>query len=72
MVLWAHGLFGQSEPDVAKLVSDAARGHDQIAFRVRVSAGFHDWLLTHLTATLVRVKTVVIEGQLVKDKRPPP
>ncbi len=66
-ILWAHGLFGESNPDVAALVSAAGKDHQRIAgFRVRVSAGFHDWLITHLTLTLMRMKTVVIEGQLVK------
>ena len=67
-ILWAHGLFGQSSPDVAALVSEAGLGYDRIAgFRVSVAGGFHDWLLTHLSGTLVRMKTVVIEGQLVRD-----
>lgn len=67
-VLWVHGLFGDSQPDVAKMVADAAQGYDRIAgFRVRQAGGFHDWLLTHLSLTLVRMKTVTIEGQLVRD-----
>ncbi|MCA8943144.1 MAG: hypothetical protein KDB80_11340, partial [Planctomycetes bacterium] len=68
-VLWVHGLFGQSEPDVTALVTEAAAGYDRIAgFRVVQSGSFHDWLLTHLSATLVRMKTVRIEGQLVRDE----
>jgi hypothetical protein len=71
-VLWVHGLFGQSAPDIAALVAEAGRGHDRIAgFRVQQAGGFHDWLITHLTLTLVRMKTVVIEGPLVRDERPP-
>lgn len=68
-VLWVHGLFGKSQPEVAALVAERSRGFDRIAgFRVRQAGGFHDWLLTHLSLTLVRMKTVVIEGQLVRDR----
>ena len=67
-ILWVHGLLGQSSPDVAALVAEAGRGYDRIAgFRVSVAGGFHDWLLTHLSGALVRMKTVVIEGELVRD-----
>ncbi len=67
-ILWVHGLLGQTSPDVAAFVAEAAHGYDRIAgFRVSVSAGFHDWLLTHLSGTLARFKTVSIEGHLVKD-----
>jgi len=31
-------------------------------FRVEVAATGHDWLLTHLTLGLVRIKTVSIRG----------
>jgi hypothetical protein len=69
-VMWLHGLAGTRQPDVAALVAEAARDHDRVAdLRVRVGAGGHDWLLTHLTLTLVRLKTVTIEGQLVRDPR---
>ena len=65
-VLWLHGLAGHSQPDVAALVAAASAGHGAITdFRVRQSASFHDWLITHLTLTLVRMKTVVVEGRLV-------
>ena len=47
-VLWAHGLFGRTDPDIAALVADASDGYDRIAgFRVRHGATFHDWLWTH-------------------------
>ena len=67
-VLWVHGLAGQSEPDVTALVTEAAAGYDRIAdFRVYQASSGHGWFITHLSLTLVRMKTVVIEGQLVKD-----
>lgn len=67
-VLWLDGLAGRSTPDVAALVAEQARGYDRIAaFRVRQESNFHQWLLTHLSLSLVRMKTVVIEGELVRD-----
>ena len=67
-LLWFDGLFGRRTPDVGLLVSEQARGYDRIAnFRVSQESSFHQWLLTHLTLTLVRMKTVVIQGQLVRD-----
>jgi hypothetical protein len=67
-VLWLDGLFGRRTPDVAALVAEAARGHDRITdFRVSQETNFHQWLLTHLTLSLVRMKTVVIRGELVRD-----
>ena len=67
-VLWFDGLFGHTPPDVAALVTEQARGHDRVAaFKVRHDTNFHQWLLTHLSLTLVRMKTVVITGQLVND-----
>ena len=67
-VLWVHGALGESSPEVDALVAEAAQGYDRVAgFRVRHSADFHDWLITHLSLTLVRMKSVVIEGQLVRD-----
>lgn len=67
-VLWIHGLFGHRQPDVAALVAEKALGYDRIAgFRVSQTTNVHQWLLTHLSLTLVRMRTVVIEGQLVRD-----
>lgn len=67
-VLWVHGLFGHRSPEVAAMIADAAQGYDRIAgFRVSQAGSFHDWLLTHLSLTLVRMKSVVIEGQLIRD-----
>lgn len=66
-ILWGHGLFGESIPDVASLVQEAAGDGTRITdFRVKVAGSFHDWLLTHLTLTMMRMKTVVIEGNVVR------
>ena len=65
--LWVHGLLGESVPDVCALLQDLDPGPKGIAnFRVSVGGGFHDWLLTHLSATLVRLKSVEIRGELVR------
>jgi hypothetical protein len=67
--LWVHGLFGESTPDVAALVAERSKGYDRIVgFRVQQTSNIHQWLLTHLSLTLVRMRTVVIEGQLVRDR----
>ncbi len=66
-VLWIHGLFGHEQPDVAALLAERAEGYDAVAgFRVRQTSNIHQWLATHLSLTLVRMRTVVIEGQLVR------
>ena len=67
-VMWVYGAFGRSEPDVGELVAERAQGYDRVAnLRVRQYSGFVDWLVTHLSLTLVRMKSVEIEGQLVRD-----
>ena len=67
-VLWVNGLFGRSTPDVAALVVERAQGYDRIAdFKVSQETNVHQWLLTHLSLTLVRMRTVVIQGQLIRD-----
>lgn len=67
-VLWLHGLFGHTQPDVTALVAERAEGASRIAgFRVRQTSNLHQWLATHLSLTLVRMRTVVIEGQLVHE-----
>ena len=66
--LYVHGLFGHEQPDVAALVAERAEGWDRIAgFRVQQTSNIHHWLLTHLSITLVRMRKVVIVGQLVRD-----
>lgn len=62
-VLWVHGLFGEDQPDVAALLQASCGACAGVAnFRVEVAATGHDWLLTHLTLGLVRIKTVSIRG----------
>jgi len=69
-VLWIHGLLGHTQPDVAQILRDQNPGPGGIAnFRVKVGAGFHDWLVAHLSLTLVRMKSVVVEGELVGPAR---
>ena len=71
--LYVDGLFGRSNPDVAALTAEAARGYDRIAgYRVKQTTNIHQWLLTHLSLSLWRMKTVVIEGQLVRERRSAP
>lgn len=68
-VLWVHGLFGRRMPDVGSLLAEHARGAEAVAeLRVRHGASFHDWLVTHLSLTLVRMKTVTIRGVLVLEE----
>jgi hypothetical protein len=63
-VLWVHGLLGESQPDVARMVQEGCGGCVGIAnFRVSVAGSFHDWLLTHLTLGFIRPKTVTIRGE---------
>jgi hypothetical protein len=69
-ILWLHGLLGETVPDVAGVVAEAARGYDQVVnFRVNQAPRFGDWLATHLTLSVMRMKTVVIEGDLVRGER---
>lgn len=66
-VLWFHGLFGRSRADVPAMVTEAAQGAESVAsLRVTMAGSFHDWLLTHLSLGLVRMKTVTVEGVAVR------
>jgi hypothetical protein len=66
-VLWAHGLLGEDQADVAQLVRDACGPCSGVAnFRATAGAGFHDWLITHLTLGLVRMKTVSVSGDKLR------
>lgn len=72
-VLYFHGLFGHEQPDVTALLAAEATGYDRIAgLRVSQSSNFSQWLLTHLSLTLIRMRTVVIEGQLIRDSKGKP
>lgn len=62
--MWVHGLFGESKPDVAAELTKACNPCATVTdFRVTVSAGFHEWLVTHLTLGFVRMKSVTISGR---------
>ncbi len=71
--LYLHGLFGESVPDIAGLLAERC-GEDCVGvhdFRVEVSASGHDWFLTHLTLTIVRLKTVTIRGSIASARVTP-
>lgn len=62
-VLWVHGLLGESQPDVqGQLLANVLPCTGIAEFRVASSASFHDWLLSHLTLGLIRMKTVTVTG----------
>ena len=62
-VLWLHGLAGERQPDIAGALLANCLPCSSIAdFRVETSSSFHDWLVTHLTLGLVRMKTVTVTG----------
>lgn len=72
-VLWFHGLFGRSRADVPAMVAEAAQGAESVgSLRVTMAGSFHDWLLTHLSLGLVRMKTVTVEGVAVRRAEPAP
>ncbi len=62
-ILWGYGLFGEKQPDVAGALrgdgAPTAAVHD---FRVSASANLWDWLGTHLSLGLVRLRTVKVAG----------
>lgn len=62
-ILWGYGLFGESQPDVAgALRGDGAPTAAVADFRVAASANLWDWLGTHLSLGLVRLRTVHVRG----------
>ena len=66
-VLWVHGLLGTKQPDVAALLRDQCAGAAGVAdFRVEVAGSIWDWLGTHLSLGLVRLKTVTIRGRALR------
>ena len=67
-ILWVHGLFGASQADVAALVREKCEPCGGVAnFRASASASFHDWLVTHLTLGLIRMKTVTVTGERLRS-----
>jgi hypothetical protein len=75
-ILWGYGLFGESQPDVAGALRSVGslRTFEQLFagddrptaaitdFRVAASANLWDWLGTHLSLGLVRLRTVHVRG----------
>ena len=67
-ILWVHGLFGETEADVAALVRGTNEPCTGVAsFRAQASTSFHDWLVTHLTLGLIRMKTVTVTGERLRS-----
>lgn len=67
--IWVHQLFGESSPDVAAMLKQHCGDCAGVAnFRVVVAGNLHDWLLTHLTLGLIRMKTVTIRGEKLVKK----
>jgi len=62
--LYLHGLLGETQPEVAAVVREAVGDAEGVAnFRVQVAASLHDWVITHLTLGIARLKTVTIRGE---------
>lgn len=62
--LYLHGWLGETQPAVDTLVREAVGDARGVAnFRVQVAASLHDWVITHLTLGIVRLKTVTIRGE---------
>jgi hypothetical protein len=69
-VLWVHGLLGDSQPDVqGELLANLLPCAGVADFRVESSASLHDWLITHLSLGLVRMKTVTVTGVRIRPVR---
>ena len=69
-VMYVHGLLGEKQPKVAELLNEHfgdAKGIKSVTdFRVSAAANLFDWLGTHLSLGLVRLKTVHIRGRIVR------
>jgi hypothetical protein len=69
-ILWGYGLFGESQPDVqGAMLANCLPCAGIADFRVSASANFWDWLGTHLSLGLVRLKTVKITGTRLPSNR---
>ncbi len=69
-VLWLHGAAGESQPDIAgELLANCLPCAGIADFRVDTSTSFHDWLVTHVTLGLVRMKTVTVTGLRLRPLR---
>ena len=66
-VMYVHGLLGEKQPKVAELLKDHCGNAKAVTdFRVSAGASLWDWLGTHLSLGLVRLKTVTIRGRVVR------
>jgi hypothetical protein len=66
-VMYVHGLFGEKQPKVAALLKEHCGDAQSVTdFRVSAGASIWDWLGTHLSLGLVRLKTVTISGRVVR------
>jgi hypothetical protein len=66
-VMYVHGLFGEKQPKVAELLKQHCGDATAVTdFRVSAGANLWDWLGTHLSLGLIRLKTVTIHGRVVR------
>lgn len=66
-VLWVHGLFGETQPDLqGAMLTNLLPCAGVADFRVNSSSSFHDWLVTHLSLGFVRMKTVTVTGARIR------
>tara|TARA_R110002072_G_scaffold139249_1_gene282711 strand:- start:58168 stop:58518 length:351 start_codon:yes stop_codon:yes gene_type:complete len=66
-VMYVHGLLGEKQPKVAELLKEHCGNAKAVTdFRVGAGASLWDWLGTHLSLGLVRLKTVTIHGRVVR------
>lgn len=69
-VLWVHGLFGETQPDIqGQMLANLIPCAGVADFRVSSASSFHDWLVTHLTLGFIRMKTVTVSGVRIKPSR---
>jgi hypothetical protein len=69
-ILWGYGLFGQTQPDVADALRSRLPCAGVADFRIQAGANFWDWLGTHLSLGLVRLKTVTMTGVKLPVRTP--
>ncbi|MGK0301065.1 MAG: hypothetical protein ACI89X_001939 [Planctomycetota bacterium] len=66
-VMFVHGLLGEKQPKVAELLKEHCGDAKAVTdFRVSAGANLWDWLGTHLSLGLVRLKTVTIQGRVAR------
>lgn len=66
-VMYVHGLLGEKQPKVKELLAEHCGDAKAVTdFRVSAGANLWDWLGTHLSLGLVRLKTVTIRGRVVR------